>query len=131
MADTQRPLSPHMGIYKWQVQMVTSIVHRATGIALSVGTLLVLWGVFSLASGEDSYNQFKTCLGSPIGMILMIGWSWALFYHLCNGIRHLFQDGGMGYAIPQFIRSSWLSIIVSIVLTLIVWAYVLTSGGAA
>ena len=131
MADTRRPLSPHLQIYKWQVQMVTSIVHRATGIALSVGTLLVLWGVFSLASGEDSYNQFKTCLGSPIGMILMIGWSWALFYHLCNGIRHLFQDGGMGYAIPQFIRSSWLSIIGSFVLTIIVWAYVLMSGGAA
>ncbi len=131
MADTQRPLSPHMGIYKWQVQMVTSIVHRATGIALSVGTLLVLWGVFSLANGEDSYNQFKTCIGSPIGMILMFGWTWALFYHLCNGIRHLFQDGGMGYAIPQFVRSSWLSIIGSVVLTLIVWAYILTSGGAA
>lgn len=131
MADTQRPLSPHMGIYKWQVQMVTSIVHRATGIALSVGTLLVLWGVFSLASGEDSYNQFKTCVGSPIGLILLVGWSWALFYHLCNGIRHLFQDGGMGYAIPQFIRSSWLSIVGSVVLTIIVWAYVLMSGGAA
>ncbi|MET3654144.1 succinate dehydrogenase, cytochrome b556 subunit [Dyella japonica] len=131
MADTQRPLSPHMGIYKWQVQMVTSIVHRATGIALSVGTLLVLWGVFSLASGEDSYNQFKICMGSPIGMILMLGWSWSLFYHLCNGIRHLFQDGGMGYAIPQFIRSSWASIIGSVVLTIIVWAYVLTAGGAA
>lgn len=131
MADTQRPLSPHMGIYKWQVQMVTSIVHRATGIALSVGTLLVLWGVFSLASGEDSYNQFKTCLGSPIGMVLMIGWSWALFFHLCNGIRHLIQDGGMGYDIPQFVRSSWLSIIGSVVLTIIVWAYVLTAGGAA
>lgn len=131
MADTQRPLSPHMGIYKWQVQMVTSIVHRATGIALSVGTLLVLWGVFSLASGEDSYNQFKTCIGSPIGLILMFGWTWALFYHLCNGVRHLFQDGGMGYAIPQFVRSSWLSIGGSIVLTLLVWAYVLMCGGAA
>jgi len=131
MADTQRPLSPHMGIYKWQVQMVTSIVHRATGIALSVGTLLVLWGVYSLASGEDSYNQFKTCIGSPIGLVLLFGWTWALFYHLCNGIRHLFQDGGMGYAIPQFVRSSWLSIIGSIVLTIIVWAYVICCGGAA
>ncbi|WP_243039954.1 succinate dehydrogenase, cytochrome b556 subunit [Dyella sedimenti] len=131
MANTQRPLSPHMGIYKWQVQMVTSIVHRATGIALSVGTLLVLWGVFSLAHGEDSYNQFKACVGSPIGLVLLLGWTWALFYHLCNGVRHLFQDGGMGYAIPQFVRSSWLSIIGSIVLTIIVWAYVLTSGGAA
>jgi len=131
MADTQRPLSPHMGIYKWQVQMVTSIVHRATGIALSVGTLLVLWGVYALASGEDSYNQFKTCVGSPIGLVLMLGWTWSLFYHLCNGIRHLFQDGGMGYGIPQFVRSSWLSIIGSIVLTIIVWAYVFTAGGAA
>ncbi len=131
MADTQRPLSPHMGIYKWQVQMVTSIVHRATGIALSVGTLIVLWGVFSLANGEGSYNQFKTCIGSPIGLILMFGGTWALFYHLCNGIRHLFQDGGMGYSIPHFVRSSWLSIVGSVVLTLIVWAYILTSGGAA
>ena len=131
MAQTGRPLSPHLQVYKWQVQMVTSIVHRATGIALSVGTLIVLWGVFSLAHGEDSYNQFKTCIGSPIGLILMFGWTWALFYHLCNGIRHLFQDGGMGYAIPQFVRSSWISIIGSVVLTLIVWAYVLTSGGAA
>jgi len=131
MADTQRPLSPHMGIYKWQVQMVTSIVHRATGIALSVGTLLVLWGVYSLASGEDSFNQFKTCIGSPIGLVLMFGWTWSLFYHLCNGIRHLFQDGGMGYAIPQFVRSSWLSIVGSIVLTIIVWAYIFTTGGAA
>ena len=131
MANTQRPLSPHMGIYKWQVQMVTSIVHRATGIALSVGTLLVLWGVFALASGEDSYNQFKACAGSPVGLVLLFGWTWALFYHLCNGVRHLFQDGGMGYAIPQFVRSSWLAIAASIVLTLVVWAYVLTSGGAA
>ncbi|PWK92937.1 succinate dehydrogenase, cytochrome b556 subunit [Fulvimonas soli] len=131
MADTRRPLSPHLQIYKWQVQMVTSILHRATGIALSVGTLLVLWGVFSLASGEDSYNRFKACIGSPVGMVLLLGWTWSLFYHLCNGIRHLFQDGGMGYAIPQFVRSSWLSIVGSIVLTLVVWAYVLSSGGAA
>ncbi|TBR39158.1 MULTISPECIES: succinate dehydrogenase, cytochrome b556 subunit [Dyella] len=131
MADTRRPLSPHLQIYKWQVQMITSILHRATGIALSVGTLLVLWGVFSLAYSEDTWNQFKTCIGSPVGMILLFGWSWALFYHLCNGIRHLVQDGGIGYEIPQFVRSSWASIIVSIVLTLAVWAYVLTSGGAA
>jgi len=131
MADTQRPLSPHMGIYKWQVQMVTSIVHRATGIALSVGTLLVLWGVYSLAHGEDSFNQFKTCLASPIGLVLLIGWTWALFFHLCNGIRHLIQDGGMGYSIAQFVRSSWAAIIGSVLLTIIVWAYVLTAGGAA
>lgn len=130
MADT-RPLSPHLQIYKWQVQMVTSILHRATGIALAVGTLIVLWGLIALASGEDAFNQFKICMGSPVGMILMIGWTWAFFFHLCNGIRHLIQDAGAGYAIAQFVRSSWASVIVSIVLTLIVWGCVLSAGGAA
>jgi succinate dehydrogenase / fumarate reductase, cytochrome b subunit len=131
MADTRRPVSPHLQIYKWQVQMVTSILHRATGIVLAVGTLLIVWGMLSLAAGEDAFNQFKVCMGSPLGMLVMIGWSWAFFFHLCNGIRHLVQDAGAGYAIPQFKRSSWLSVIISIVLTLLVWAYVLTAGGAA
>ncbi len=130
MADTRRPLSPHLQVYKWQVQMVTSILHRATGIALAVGTLLVLWGLVSLAGGEESFNQFTTCVGSPIGLVLLFGWSWALFYHLCNGIRHLVQDAGAGYAITQFVRSSWLSIVGSLVLTVLVWAYVLTGGAA-
>ena len=130
MADTRRPLSPHMQIYKWQVQMVTSILHRATGIALAVGTLLVLWGLVSLAGGEESFSQFRTCIGSPIGLVLLFGWSWSLFYHLCNGIRHLVQDAGAGYAIPQFVRSSWLSIVGSLVLTVLVWAFVFTGGAA-
>ncbi|MBM7130820.1 succinate dehydrogenase, cytochrome b556 subunit [Dyella mobilis] len=131
MADTQRPISPHLQIYKWQVQMVTSIVHRATGIALAVGILMIVWGLLSLAAGEDAFNQFKICMGSPLGIVLLIGWSWALYYHLCNGIRHLIQDTGAGYAIPQFVRSSWMTVIGSIVLTVITWAYVLTAGGAA
>ncbi len=131
MADTRRPLSPHLQIYKWQVQMVTSILHRATGVALAVGTLLVLWGLLALAGGESSFDQFKTCIGSPIGLVLLFGWSWALFYHLCNGIRHLVQDTGAGYEIGQFVRSSWLSVIASIVLTVLVWACVLLHGGAA
>ncbi|QRP62495.1 succinate dehydrogenase, cytochrome b556 subunit [Rhodanobacter sp. FDAARGOS 1247] len=131
MADTQRPLSPHLQIYKKQVQMMTSITHRATGIALAVGSLLVVCGLMHLATGEESFNHFKGVLGSPVGMILMLGWSWSLFYHLCNGIRHLLQDAGLGYSIPQFVRSSWLSVIGSIVLTVVVWAYVLMAGGAA
>ncbi|MEP7186060.1 MAG: succinate dehydrogenase, cytochrome b556 subunit [Rhodanobacter sp.] len=131
MADTQRPLSPHLQIYKRQVQMMTSIVHRATGIALAVGSLLVVAGLMHLAAGEQSFNHFRAIIGSPIGMILMLGWTWAFFYHLCNGIRHLVQDAGAGYEIPQFIRSSWLSIAGSIVLTVLVWAYVLMAGGAA
>ena len=131
MADTQRPLSPHLQIYKRQVQMMTSIVHRATGVALAVGSLVVVAGLIHLAAGQESFDHFRGVVGSPIGMILMLGWSWALFYHLCNGIRHLVQDAGAGYEIPQFIRSSWLSVAGSVVLTVVVWAYVLMSGGAA
>ncbi|MEO6927306.1 MAG: succinate dehydrogenase, cytochrome b556 subunit [Rhodanobacter sp.] len=131
MADTQRPLSPHLQIYRKQVQMMSSITHRATGIALAVGSLLVVCGLLKLASGESSFENFRHLVGSPIGMILMLGWSWSLFYHLCNGIRHLIQDAGFGYEIPQFVRSSWLSVAGSIVLTVLVWAYVLMAGGAA
>lgn len=111
--------------------MMTSIIHRATGVALAVGTLMVVWGLLSLAGGEQSFNQFRICTGSLPGQVLLFGWSWALFYHLCNGIRHLVQDVGVGYGIPQFVRSSWLSVIGSVVLTMLVWAYVLTTGGAA
>ncbi|MEO9078161.1 MAG: succinate dehydrogenase, cytochrome b556 subunit [Rhodanobacter sp.] len=131
MADTQRPLSPHLQIYRRQVQMMSSITHRATGIALAVGSLLVVCGLLQLAAGESHFDSFRRLVGSPIGMILMLGWSWSLFYHLCNGIRHLIQDAGFGYEIPQFVRSSWLSVAGSIVLTVLVWAYVLMSGGAA
>jgi succinate dehydrogenase / fumarate reductase cytochrome b subunit len=130
MADTQRPLSPHLQIYKRQVQMMTSIVHRATGIALAVGSLLVVAGLMHLASGEESFNHYRAIIGSPVGMILLLGWTWALFYHLCNGVRHLIQDAGLGYEIPQFVRSSWLSVLGSVVLTVLVWTYVLTAGGA-
>jgi succinate dehydrogenase / fumarate reductase cytochrome b subunit len=131
MADMQRPLSPHLQIYKWQVQMVSSILHRATGIALAVGSVLVVCGLLQLAAGEESFNHFRSVIGSPFGMVLLVGWSWALFYHLCNGIRHLVQDAGLGYGISQFVRSSWLSLVVSIVLTVLVWAWVLMQGGVA
>ena len=92
-------------------------------------SMLLVQGEFTQEAEEKS---IRTLLGwRPVGMILLLGWSWALFYHLCNGIRHLIQDTGAGYAIPQFVRSSWLSIAGSIVLTVLVWAYVLTAGGAA
>ena len=130
MANAPRPLSPHLQVYRWQVQMVSSILHRITGVALAIGSVVVVCGLLKLAGGEDDFNAFRQLVGSPLGMLLMIGWSWALFYHLCNGIRHLIQDGGAGFEIPQFVRSSWLSAIGSVVLTVAVWAYVLMAGGA-
>lgn len=131
MADMQRPLSPHLQVYKWQVQMTSSILHRATGIALAVGSFVVVCGLLHLAAGAESFEHFRGVVAGPVGTVLMVGWTWALFYHLCNGIRHLVQDAGLGYEIPQFVRSSWLSVIGSIVLTALVWIYVCTAGGAA
>ncbi|HEX5306657.1 MAG TPA: succinate dehydrogenase, cytochrome b556 subunit [Dyella sp.] len=131
MADTRRPLSPHLQVYKWQVQMMTSILHRATGIVLALGSAIIVWGLMALAAGDDAFHAFRACAGSPLGLVVLFGWSWAFGYHLCNGIRHLVQDTGAGYSIPQFVRSSWLSVIGSLVVTLLVWGYVFISGGAA
>ena len=126
-----RPLSPHLDVYKWQVQMVTSILHRATGIALVAGMLGLVWGLVALAGGEKSWAAFATCAGSLLGQLVLFGFSWALAYHLINGVRHLVQDAGHGWSIPEFVRSSWISIIGSVVLVVVVWAIVLFRGGGA
>lgn len=127
----QRPLSPHLQVYKWQVQMVTSILHRATGVILSVGALALVWGLLALAGGPEPWEAFATCVGSPFGKLVLFAFSWALAYHLINGIRHLVQDAGHGYAITDFVRSSWISIIGSVVLVALAWAIVLVRWGQA
>ncbi len=131
MANRERPLSPHLQVYRWQVQMVTSILHRATGVVLSVGSLLVVCGLLSLAKGPEAWAHFTAFARSGFGFLIMFGWSWSLAYHLLNGIRHLMQDAGMGYRIEQFVRSSWISIIGSLVLTALIWMAAMMQGGAA
>lgn len=130
MAQTGRPLSPHLGIYRWQVQMVSSILHRATGIALAAGALLVTGGLLALAAGPAAFAGFAAFCASPLGMLLLLGWTWSLAYHLLNGVRHLLQDAGLGYAVAAFVRNSWLTVIGSLLLTVIIWAWVLLGGGA-
>lgn len=127
----QRPLSPHLQVYKWQVQMVTSILHRATGVVLVAGLLAMVWGLMALAGGPDRWETFAACVGSALGQLVLFAFSWALAYHLLNGIRHLVQDAGHGYAIPDFVRSSWISIIGSVVLVVVVWGIVLARWGQA
>ena len=127
----ERPLSPHLQVYRWQVQMVTSILHRATGIVLAVGLAGLVWGLLALAAGPQRWAAFAACAGSPFGKIVLFGFSWALAFHLINGIRHLVQDAGQGYAIPEFVRSSWLSIIGSFVLVALAWGVVLAHWGHA
>lgn len=131
MPATARPLSPHLSVYRWQIQMVTSLLHRATGIALAFGTILVCAGLVALAWSESLFADIRAFCASWIGIVLLLGWTWSLAFHLLNGIRHLLQDLGLGYAPATFMRNSWIATIGSIVLTVLVWACVFAQRGGA
>ncbi len=126
-----RPLSPHLQIYRWPLAMALSIVHRATGIALAVGLLLIIWLLLALANGPESYATARAFCSSWLGLLLLFGWSWAVSFHLANGIRHLFWDVGKGYSIQQAKSSGVVVVVFSLVLTALIWACVFATGGAA
>src|SRR5476651_1470873 len=92
-----RPLSPHLSIYRWQMTMLGSITHRATGTALAVGAVVLAWWLVSISHGPESYALFTRWAGSPLGLILAFGFTWSLAFHLLNGIRHLAWDLGYGF----------------------------------
>lgn len=121
MANRDRPLSPHLQVYKPQLTSVLSITHRATGIFLTVGTLLLVYWISAIASGPQTYEPARELFGSLIGRLFLLGWSYALFYHLCNGIRHLCWDMGLGFDIKTVYITGRVVIIASLVLTLIAW----------
>ena len=124
MNPNDRPLSPHLSIYRWPVTMASSILHRATGIALAVGFILFVVWLVDVAAGPDAYAVFAGAMGSTVGRILLVGWSWAFFYHLANGIRHLVWDTGRGLEKAQANASAWFVIVVSVVLTALFWMVV-------
>jgi succinate dehydrogenase / fumarate reductase cytochrome b subunit len=117
----RRPLSPHLQVYKPQISSGTSIMHRVTGVALSVGLLLMVWWLVAAATSAHAFAQAQGFIGSPIGLILMFGWTLALWYHFCNGIRHLFWDAGYGYAIKTSHRTALLVVIGTVALTVLSW----------
>jgi succinate dehydrogenase / fumarate reductase cytochrome b subunit len=121
MEITNRPLSPHLQIYRPQITAVLSITHRATGVFLAIGTLLLVYWLFSLARGPEAYAGAQALLGSWIGQIALFAWTLAFFYHLCNGIRHLFWDMGRGFDIRNLYASGTAVVVVSIGLTLVTW----------
>ena len=129
MATRQRPLSPHLQVYRWQIQMATSIVHRATGIILSLGALLIAAALLAMASGPEAWGCVRGLASSWPGLIFLFGWTWAFAYHLLNGIRHLLQDAGFGFSIPAFVRNGWLSVIGSLFLTGAIWGAIAAHGG--
>ncbi len=121
MSNSGRPLSPHISIYRWPITMALSILHRATGIAMAVGLVVLAAWLMNAAAGPDEYLRFQTLMSTMLGRLLLIGWSLAFFYHLSNGIRHLVWDSGRGFEKAQANRSSYLVLASAAVLTALFW----------
>lgn len=116
-----RPLSPHLQIYRPEISSILSILHRLTGIALFFGTVLWVWWLLAAAIGDDAFETAQWFIGSWLGRILLLGWTWATFYHLGNGIRHLFWDIGKGFELRTMALTGWIVVLASFVLTAVAW----------
>jgi succinate dehydrogenase / fumarate reductase cytochrome b subunit len=124
--NPDRPLSPHLTVWRWGPGMLVSILHRITGGALSVaGLALLVWWLMAIAGGPAAYAGLTKAAGHPLGLIVLIGISWAFFQHLLSGVRHLVLDTGAGYELTT--NKSWAiaTIAGSIVLTIVLWAHLL------
>ena len=122
----ERPLSPFMfpTWYRFQITSFLSILHRLTGIALSVGSILLAWWLIAVAAGGQLFTATHAFIASPIGIVLLVLWSAAFFYHLCSGIRHLVWDLGYGFQIRDAYRSGYAVLIATALLTALTWLYV-------
>jgi succinate dehydrogenase / fumarate reductase cytochrome b subunit len=120
-----RPISPFLfpptGTYRWQITSTMSILHRVSGVALGFGALLLTWWLLALLGEPSDFAEVQDFLGSIFGRLLLLGWTWALFYHLLNGVRHLVWDTGHGLELPSVYRGGWTVIILSVVLTVAAW----------
>ena len=124
MSEINRPLSPHLTAYKWTVASSLSILHRATGVFLSLSTLALIGWVVAAATDSETYGQLTALLGGPLGLLLLFGFSLSFFYHLGNGIRHLVWDAGYGFDKTVARLSGWLTLLAAVLVTLIFWARV-------
>ncbi len=122
----ERPLSPHLSIWKWGPHMLVSILHRITGDGLAlVGLGVLVWWLGAIASGPDAYTTFSDVMTSPLGYIVLVGLSWSFFSHMCSGLRHFVMDLGAGYELDTNRIWSIASPILGILLTAGFWALVL------
>jgi succinate dehydrogenase cytochrome b subunit len=121
MSSAKRPLSPHLQIYRPQLTSVLSITHRLSGVALSVGTVLLVYWLAAAAAGPGAFENAQAFVGSFLGRLLLFGWTLGLFFHLCNGIRHLIWDVGLGFELDEVYRSGWTVVVATGVLSLLVW----------
>ncbi len=126
----ERPLSPHLQIYRPQLTSTLSIIHRATGVALSVGAFGVAGWLYLLAGDAAGYADWRQLLATPLGCAAVFGFAWAMMYHLLNGIRHLAWDAGWGLDLKRTYQTGWAVVVLSIVLTALIWL-ASRPGGAA
>jgi succinate dehydrogenase / fumarate reductase cytochrome b subunit len=126
-----RPMSPHLQVWRWHVTMFTSILHRATGVALYVGLLAVAGWIIALAAGPEVFNSYGALLASPLGVLVLFGLTFAFLYHLANGVRHLFWDAGKGFEIKTADMTGWAVIVFGVVAAVLIWIIAFLSKGAA
>ena len=129
MAQTDRPLSPHLQVYRPQLTSVLSIFHRGTGVVLSIGVIFLTFWLVAAAWVPAAFNFVQAFYGSWFGYLVLLGFSFCLFYHLCNGVRHLFWDAGIGFDMETLYRSGWAVLIATAGLTLFAWFIGLAMGG--
>ena len=128
-ARIERPLSPHLQIYRVTLTMAMSLAHRATGLALYVGTLLLVWWLVAAASGPTAYADVQAFIGSFIGRLIIFGYTWALMHHLLSGIRHFVWDLGYGFKPNEREALTWGALIGGISLTVLLWIIAYAIGG--
>jgi succinate dehydrogenase / fumarate reductase, cytochrome b subunit len=128
-AARTRPLSPHLTIYRWPVTMATSITHRATGVGLSVGAVILAWWLVSISNGPEGWQSFHALSDTPIGLLVVFGLTWSLVYHFLNGIRHLAWDLGYGFEKHLAERNSMMILVGSIVIAVALFALAWTGHG--
>jgi succinate dehydrogenase / fumarate reductase cytochrome b subunit len=127
MHTDNRPLSPHLQIYRLPLTAITSITHRITGLLLALGSLVLVYWLVAAASGPQAYATAMAVLGNLFAQLLMLGWTYALFYHLCNGIRHLFWDAGRGFDLETARKAGIVVFVAAGVLTALVWIIALSA----
>ena len=123
MSNRTRPLSPHLTIYRWPLTMILSILHRATGVSLSVGLVIFSVWLFAIAFGEQYFTFFVYVFSNWIGRFLLVVWTFAFFLHFCNGLRHLYWDTGRGFDRERVEISARIVVFCSLLLTSIFWLY--------
>ena len=128
-ARIERPLSPHIQTYRWTLTMALSIVHRATGIALYVGTLLLAWWLIAAASGPTAYAHVHDFIASFLGRLIVFGYTWALLHHLFSGLRHLVWDLGYGFKANERETMTWGALVAGISATVLLWIVAYMIGG--